>query len=71
MSTDEDECVECGRSRAMHHEFVSAEDCRPIDCRCDPKDWAQPLEIPKVCSLYLEGEHRVCMTCEHLPECHQ
>lgn len=65
-------CRVCGLPEEKHHVF------EPYivhkNCKCDPEDWGDPSNIPKICDNYEECEEEyykgVCKNCEHLKECH-
>jgi len=39
-------------------------------CVCDPESWADPEDIPDVCSCYVPIADNMCMCCKHPVECH-
>jgi hypothetical protein len=62
-------CEECG------HYFEAELDIKvykvgPDYCKCDPSDWKNNF-IQPVCPSYADNGGGICLTCEHLPECHK
>lgn len=65
-----DSCSICGRPKDEHHRFSPIR--APRGCKCDPREWEDPTNVPAVCRKYVPaaGGDSVCATCEHDEECH-
>ena len=63
-------CIHCGLPAEDHHVFTPPR--RPDGCQCDPRDWADPTNIPPVCDKFEPwGQDRtICLHCEHDEACH-
>lgn len=65
-------CPHCGK-RTDKGDLVYVPGVRPAGCKCDPEDWAEPYNIPKVCGQFRplsDDEPGICGDCEHNKECH-
>lgn len=63
-------CKHCGESEEDHHVFEAV--LIPKGCKCNPSDWRDLDNIPKICDNYawsIADGH--CGTCEHDKECHE
>lgn len=62
-------CRECGKTKEEHCVFVPI--TIPDGCKCNPKEWGDPSNIPSVCKgPFFGDEDDLCTTCQHMEECH-
>lgn len=62
-----------------HAVGTNVEQAQGEACRCDPRTWAYPDNVPAICDEYVgrgclrgDGNHEdgMCATCDHNEECH-
>jgi hypothetical protein len=69
--SDEELCIDCGRPRDEHHEFVAPK--RPQGCVCAALTWGNPGAVPPVCGRFdsmTGADAGYCKNCEHDEACH-